>query len=74
MNIIQVQDRLKGVDDRALVGYVEQPTPDVPTYLALGELQRREQMRAKYQAQAQPTQTVAEEMVAKATPQMVLVL
>ena len=70
MNIIQVQDRLKGVDDRALVGYVENPTGEVPTYLALGELQRREQMRAKYQAQAQPTQTVAEEMVAKATPQM----
>jgi hypothetical protein len=70
MNIIQVQDRLKGVDDQSLVGYVERPTPDVPTYLALGELQRREQMRAKYQAQATPTETVSEEIVAKATPQM----
>jgi hypothetical protein len=70
MNIIQIQDRLKGVDDQALVGYVENPTGEVPTYLALGELGRREEMRAKYQAQAQPTQTVAEEIVAKVAPQM----
>ena len=62
MNIIQVQDRLKGVDDQSLVGYVERPTPDVPTYLALGELQRREQMRAKYQAQATPTETVQKKL------------
>lgn len=38
MNIIQIQDRLKGVTDQALVSYVENPTGDVPTYLALGEL------------------------------------
>jgi len=69
MNIIQIQDRLKGVDDQALVGYVENPTGEVPTYLALGELGRREEMRAKYQAQAQPTQTVAEEIIAKVAPQ-----
>ena len=67
MNIIQIQDRLKGVTDEALVGYVENPTGDVPTYLALGELGRREEMRKKYQAQAQPTETVAEEIVAKAS-------
>ena len=66
MNIIQIQDRLKGVPDQALVGYVENPTGDVPTYLALGELGRREEMRKKYQAQAKPTETVAEEIVAKA--------
>tara|TARA_R110000823_G_scaffold116833_1_gene240011 strand:- start:42 stop:1517 length:1476 start_codon:yes stop_codon:yes gene_type:complete len=70
MNIIQIQDRLKGVDDNALVRYVEQPTSDVPTYLALGELQRREKMRASYQAEAAPTETVSEEIVGKATPQM----
>ena len=67
MNIIQVQDRLKGVTDEALVGYINNPTGDVPTYLALGEVERREDMRKEYQAaQAeQPQKTVAEEMVAK---------
>ena len=59
----QIQDRLKGVPDQALVGYVENPTGNVPTYLALGELGRREEMRKKYKAQAQPTGTVAEEIV-----------
>jgi hypothetical protein len=67
MNIIQVQDRLKGVTDDALIGYVENPTGQVPTYLALGEIGRREKMRKEYQAQPQSTQTVAEEMIAQVT-------
>ena len=67
MNIIQVQDRLKGVTDNALIQYVENPTGEVPTYLALGEIGRREDMRKQYQASQaeQPTQTVAEEMIAQ---------
>ena len=67
MNIIQVQDRLKGVTDDALVQYINNPTGDVPTYLALGEVGRREDMRKEYEAaQAeQPQKTVAEEMVAQ---------
>jgi len=70
MNIIQVQDRLKGVSDDALKGYVTNPTGDVPTYLALGEIGRREDVRKEYQAaQAeQPQKTVAEEKLA-AMPQ-----
>ena len=67
MNIIQVQDRLKGVTDDALIQYVENPTGEVPTYLALGEIGRREDMRKQYQASQaeQPQKTVAEEMVAQ---------
>jgi len=67
MNIIQVQNRLKGVTDDALVQYINNPTGDVPTYLALGEVGRREDMRKEYEAaQAeQPQKTVAEEMVAQ---------
>ena len=70
MNIIQVQDRLKGVSDDALKGYVTNPSGDVPTYLALGEIGRREDVRKEYQAaQAdQPQKTVAEEKLA-AMPQ-----
>ena len=67
MNIIQVQDRLKGVSDDALKGYVTNPSGDVPTYLALGEIGRREDVRKEYQAaQAeQPQKTVAEEKLAE---------
>ena len=67
MNIIQVQDRLKGVTDDALVGYINNPTGEVPTYLALGEVERREDMRKEYQASqaGQPQKTVAEEMIAQ---------
>jgi hypothetical protein len=70
MNIIQIQDRLKGVSDDALKGYVTNPTGEVPTYLALGEIGRREDVRKEYQAaQAdQPQKTVAEEKLA-AMPQ-----
>jgi hypothetical protein len=50
MNIIKIQDQLKNVPDDALVGYVQTPTGQVPTYLALSELQRRKEMRSKYQA------------------------
>jgi hypothetical protein len=41
MNIIKIQNQLKGVPDDTLVGYVQNPTGQVPTYLALSELQRR---------------------------------
>ena len=64
MNIIKIQDQLKGVPDDALIGYVQNPTGQVPTYLALSELQRRKTMRNTYQ-QAQPAQTtVAEDLAA----------
>jgi len=69
MNIIQIQDRLKGIPDDALVGYVENPNSDVPTYLALGELQRRKSMRDRYEAQREPNKTVSEQLVEETMPQ-----
>ena len=70
MNIIQLQDRLKGTPDQTLVGYIQNPTGEIPTYLALGELERRKTMREKYQAQVSPEQSVAEQVVKEAQPQM----
>jgi hypothetical protein len=68
MNIIKLQDELKGVPDNALVGYVQNPTGQVPTYLALGELQRRKSMREKFQQQQAPQTTVAEDLAAPPPP------
>lgn len=68
MNILKLQDQLKGLPDNTLVGYVQNPTGQVPTYLALSELQRRKEMRSKYQEQeTTPRQSVADELVAEAT-------
>ena len=69
MNIIKIQNQLKGVPDEALVGYVQNPTGQVPTYLALSELQRRKEMRASYQANKPEDKTVAEDLVQEAQPQ-----
>ena len=50
MNIIQLQDSLKGMPDDAIIQHVQNPTGAIPTYLALSELERRKSMRDKYQA------------------------
>jgi len=69
MNIIQIQDRPKGLPNEALVNYVEQPMGEVPIYLALGELQRRKEMRERFQADQMPPPSVAEQLVAENKPQ-----
>jgi hypothetical protein len=68
MNIIKIQDQLKGVPDNTLVGYVQNPSGQVPTYLALAELQRRKDMRIKYQANKPEEKTVAEDLVQESQP------
>jgi len=70
MNIIKIQNQLKGVPDDTLVGYVQNPSGQVPTYLALSELQRRKEMRSSYQANKPEDKTVAEDLVQEAQPQM----
>lgn len=72
MNIVKLQDELKGVPDNALVGYVQNPNGQVPSYLALSELQRRKKMREQAggaQAQGGNQPSVAEQLIAEAAPQ-----
>jgi hypothetical protein len=69
MNIVKLQNELKGVPDQALIGYVQNPTGQVPTYLALSELQRRKEMRNSYQANKPAEKTVAQGLVDEAQPQ-----
>ena len=71
MNIIKIQNQLKGVPDDTLVGYVQNPTGQVPTYLALSELQRRKEMRNSYQANKPEEKTVAEDLVQESQPGIV---
>jgi hypothetical protein len=67
MNIIKIQDMLRGVPDDALIGYVQNPQGQVPSYLALSELQRRKDTRAKYQQEQAPESSVAEDLGQEAT-------
>jgi hypothetical protein len=69
MNIIKIQNQLKGVPDDTLVGYVQNPSGQVPTYLALSELQRRKEVRNSYQANKPEEKSVAEDLVAESQPQ-----
>jgi hypothetical protein len=68
MNIIQIQDRLKGMPKEAIIQYVQNPTGDVPTYLALGELERRKTMENKYNAMKSEAPSVAEQIVEENMP------
>lgn len=68
MNIIKLQDMLRSVPDNALIGYVQNPQGEVPSYLALSELQRRKDTRAKYQQQQTPETSVAEDVTQEAQP------
>jgi hypothetical protein len=64
MNLLKVQNQLRSVPDDALINYVQNPQPNVPSYLALSELQRRQEMREQYQGQ-QPESSVAEDVLGK---------
>jgi len=53
MNLVQIQERLKDLPTQAIMAYANGQNPQVPPYLALGELNRRKQME---QQSAQPPQ------------------
>jgi len=42
MNLVQINERLKGLPEQVIRQYANGMNPEVPPYLALGELQRRE--------------------------------
>lgn len=64
MNIAQLSEQLKDVPQNRLIDYARNPNSVVPQFLALAEIQRRQQL----QTQAQPPQsTVANDVLAQAT-------
>jgi hypothetical protein len=44
-NLIQIQDAIKGLPTNEVMKYVNGTNPNVPSYLALGELNRRKQLQ-----------------------------
>ena len=68
MNIIQIQERLKAMPKEAIIGYVQNPTGEVPSFLALGELERRKSVEDKFNAMKEPAGSVSEQIVQENMP------
>jgi hypothetical protein len=65
MNILELENLVKGVPDDQLIKEVQAPSGRIPQFLALSEVQRRKDMRDRYQAQQNGGQkpTIAEQIV-----------
>lgn len=65
MNLIELENLVKGVTDEYLAKEVQAPTGKIPPFLALSEIQRRKDMRQRYEAQkgAVDKPTIAEQIV-----------
>ncbi len=64
-NLIQLEDDVKGLPDQALQQLAKAPNPQVPQFLVISEIQRRGDMRKRFEArqQQQPQGTVAQQIV-----------
>jgi hypothetical protein len=69
MNLIQIQENLKDLPTQVIMSYANGQNPEVPPYMALGELNRRK-MSEQRKAEP-PTQSVKEKLESEAvgTPQ-----
>ena len=66
MNILEIEDTLKGIPDEALMREAQTPSGDTPQYLVISEVQRRSDMRERYAAgQEQPQATISDQIVNK---------
>lgn len=64
MDILEIEDVLKGLPDQALMQEAQQPTGQVPQYMVVSEIQRRSKMRKSFEAQKeQPSGTVREQIL-----------
>lgn len=62
MNLVQIQERLKDMPIQAVMQYANGMNPEVPPYLALGELNRRKKMEQSMQPAQLPQGTVKEQL------------
>jgi hypothetical protein len=64
MNIVKLQEELRNVPLNNLIQYINSPSGQVPSYLALAEIKRRKDMEQRYAAQSNqaPETTVVDEL------------
>lgn len=61
MNLLKLQDELKGMADDYLLQHIQQPTGEIPQFMVAAEMQRRKDMREQ-QAQQAPETTVVDDL------------
>ena len=71
-NLDQLQKRLQnpGVTEQHLINYVQNPTGQVPSVMALAELKRRQELKTSAIPAPGAQPTVADQVVSEAAPQM----
>jgi len=62
MNILEIEDMIKGLPDQALQREAQMPSGQVPQFLVVSEIQRRSDMRKRFQ-ERQPQGTVKDQVV-----------
>jgi len=70
MNLIQIQEHLKDLPTQAIMSYANGQNPQVPPYMALGEMNRRKSMEQRA-AQA-PDSSVKEKLESELSQQIAL--
>jgi len=70
MNLIQIQEHLKHLPTQAIMSYANGQNPEVPPYMALGEMNRRKNMEQRA-AQA-PNASVKEKLESELNQQVAL--
>ena len=63
MNIIEAEDMVKGLPDQVLFQEAQFPSGRIPQYLAVSEVQRRQDMRQRFQAQQQQPQGTVKDQI-----------
>jgi hypothetical protein len=70
MNLIQIQEHLKDMPTQAIMAYANGQNPEVPPYMALGEMNRRKNMEQRA-AQA-PNASVKDQLESELNQQLAL--
>lgn len=64
MNIIELEDLVKGLPDDRLFQEAQAPSGEIPQFLTISEIQRRTDMRKRWEAQQQqPQGTIADQVM-----------
>jgi len=63
MNIIEAEDLVKGLPDQALFQEAQFPSGRIPQFLAVSEVQRRQDMRQRFQAAQQGQQSSVKDQI-----------
>ena len=62
MNILEIEDMIKGLPDQALQREAQMPSCQVPQFLVVSEIQRRGDMRKRF-SERQPQGTVKDQVI-----------